>query len=157
MDLTMVSVDFFHILSFSYLFIIVFLHRLYDWQTMLRKDVRDVIKGQASNTQLEFEQRANEVILQFAEQVCLLKRVLSVLCFRGKTFPCSQFPSSTWSTDSLRHSLWKLLALPFTSHWRTWSSAYPLRCIPTSSSLCQTSLTFSPLLTYIPPPSWLFM
>ncbi|XP_066905151.1 eukaryotic translation initiation factor 5B isoform X2 [Halyomorpha halys] len=42
--------------------------RLYDWQTMLRKDVRDVIKGQAANTQLEFEQRSNEVILQFAEQ-----------------------------------------------------------------------------------------
>lgn len=42
--------------------------RLYDWQTMLRKDVRDIIKGQAPNTQLEFEQRANEVILQFAEQ-----------------------------------------------------------------------------------------
>lgn len=42
--------------------------RLYDWQTMLRKDVRDIIKGQAANTQLEFEQRANEVILQFAEQ-----------------------------------------------------------------------------------------
>lgn len=43
--------------------------RLYDWQTMGRKDVRDIIKGQASNTQLEFEQRTKEVIVQFAEQV----------------------------------------------------------------------------------------
>ncbi|CAH1400597.1 unnamed protein product [Nezara viridula] len=47
--------------------------RLYDWQTMLRKDVRDIIKGQAANTQLEFEQRANDVILQFAEQATVLE------------------------------------------------------------------------------------
>jgi translation initiation factor 5B len=42
--------------------------RLYDWQTMSRKDVRDIIKTQAQNTQLEFEQRTKEVIVQFAEQ-----------------------------------------------------------------------------------------
>lgn len=42
--------------------------RLYDWQTMNRKDVRDIIKAQAANTQMEFEQRAKSVILQFAEQ-----------------------------------------------------------------------------------------
>ncbi|KAF6199286.1 hypothetical protein GE061_007312 [Apolygus lucorum] len=42
--------------------------RLYDWQTMNRKDVRDIIKAQAPNTQMEFDQRTNEVILQFAEQ-----------------------------------------------------------------------------------------
>lgn len=42
--------------------------RLYDWQTMNRKDVRDIIKAQASNTQLEFTQRTKEVIVQFAEQ-----------------------------------------------------------------------------------------
>lgn len=42
--------------------------RLYDWQTIARKDIRDVIKAQAANTQLEFEQRTNEVIVQFAEQ-----------------------------------------------------------------------------------------
>lgn len=42
--------------------------RLYDWQTMARKDLRDIIKGQAANTQLEFEQRTKSVILQFAEQ-----------------------------------------------------------------------------------------
>lgn len=42
--------------------------RLYDWQTMNRKDVRDIIKGQAANTQLEFTQRTKEVIVQFAEQ-----------------------------------------------------------------------------------------
>ncbi|KAI4462579.1 translation initiation factor if-2-related [Holotrichia oblita] len=42
--------------------------RLYDWQTMNRKDVRDIIRGQAANTQLEFEERTKQVTLQFAEQ-----------------------------------------------------------------------------------------
>ncbi|EDV96178.1 GH15356 [Drosophila grimshawi] len=42
--------------------------RLYDWQVLPRRDVRDVIKEQQSNTQLEFQQRTKEVILQFAEQ-----------------------------------------------------------------------------------------
>ncbi|KAJ8936191.1 hypothetical protein NQ314_012461, partial [Rhamnusium bicolor] len=42
--------------------------RLYDWQTMSRKDVREILKSQAQNTQLEFEQRTKEVIVQFAEQ-----------------------------------------------------------------------------------------
>ncbi|XP_018572707.1 eukaryotic translation initiation factor 5B [Anoplophora glabripennis] len=42
--------------------------RLYDWQTISRKDVRDILKSQAQNTQLEFEQRTKEVIVQFAEQ-----------------------------------------------------------------------------------------
>ncbi|KAG5892793.1 hypothetical protein JTB14_032667 [Gonioctena quinquepunctata] len=42
--------------------------RLYDWQTMNRKDVRDILKAQAQNTQLEFEQRSKEVMVQFAEQ-----------------------------------------------------------------------------------------
>ncbi|XP_066154342.1 eukaryotic translation initiation factor 5B [Euwallacea fornicatus] len=42
--------------------------RLYDWQTMNRKDVRDILKAQAANTQLEFEQRSKAVIVQFAEQ-----------------------------------------------------------------------------------------
>lgn len=36
---------------------------------MNRKDIRDVIKAQAANTQLEFEHRTKEVIVQFAEQV----------------------------------------------------------------------------------------
>ncbi|KAL1115953.1 hypothetical protein AAG570_005448 [Ranatra chinensis] len=42
--------------------------RLYDWQTINKRDVRDIIKAQAPNTQLEFEQRVNDVVLQFAEQ-----------------------------------------------------------------------------------------
>lgn len=42
--------------------------RLYDWNTMNRKDVRDVLKQQAANTQREFEQRTKDVILQFSEQ-----------------------------------------------------------------------------------------
>lgn len=36
---------------------------------MARRDVRDIIKAQAANTQLEFEQRTKEAVLQFAEQV----------------------------------------------------------------------------------------
>lgn len=42
--------------------------RLYDWQTINRKDVQDVLKSQAINTQNEFERRTKDVILQFAEQ-----------------------------------------------------------------------------------------
>ncbi|KAH1027913.1 eukaryotic translation initiation factor 5B [Dendroctonus ponderosae] len=42
--------------------------RLYDWQTMNRKDIRDVLKSQASNTQMEFDQRSKAVIVEFAEQ-----------------------------------------------------------------------------------------
>lgn len=42
--------------------------RLYDWETMSRKDVQDILKSQAQNTQLEFEQRTKDVTLQFAEQ-----------------------------------------------------------------------------------------
>ncbi|CRK90369.1 CLUMA_CG004012, isoform A, partial [Clunio marinus] len=42
--------------------------RLYDWNTMPRKDIRDIIKAQAMNTQQEFDKRVKEVIVQFAEQ-----------------------------------------------------------------------------------------
>ncbi|KAL0839391.1 hypothetical protein ABMA28_016119 [Loxostege sticticalis] len=42
--------------------------RLYDWQSAQRKDVRDILKMQQPNTQLEFEKRCKDVILQFAEQ-----------------------------------------------------------------------------------------
>lgn len=42
--------------------------RLYDWETMNRRDIRDIIKAQAGNTQLEFEERTKQVIVQFAEQ-----------------------------------------------------------------------------------------
>ncbi|XP_076393097.1 eukaryotic translation initiation factor 5B isoform X2 [Megachile rotundata] len=42
--------------------------RLYDWQTMSRKDVQDIVKSQAINTQREFEKRSKDVIVQFAEQ-----------------------------------------------------------------------------------------
>jgi hypothetical protein len=49
--------------------LMLLLYRLYDWQTMNRKDIRDILKSQAANTQLEFEHRTKEVIVQFAEQV----------------------------------------------------------------------------------------
>ncbi|XP_059060284.1 eukaryotic translation initiation factor 5B [Achroia grisella] len=42
--------------------------RLYDWQSAQRKDVRDILKMQQANTQLEFDKRSKDVILQFAEQ-----------------------------------------------------------------------------------------
>lgn len=42
--------------------------RLYDWNTMNRKDVQDIIKAQSINTQREFEKRYKDVIVQFAEQ-----------------------------------------------------------------------------------------
>lgn len=42
--------------------------RLYDWNVMARRDICDVLKEQKSNTTLEFNQRAKEIILQFAEQ-----------------------------------------------------------------------------------------
>lgn len=42
--------------------------RLYDWNTMPRKDVRDIVKAQAVNTQQEFDERVKATIVQFAEQ-----------------------------------------------------------------------------------------
>lgn len=42
--------------------------RLYDWNVLARRDICDVLKEQKSNTVLEFNQRAKEIILQFAEQ-----------------------------------------------------------------------------------------
>ncbi|CAK9815364.1 Eukaryotic translation initiation factor 5B [Anthophora quadrimaculata] len=42
--------------------------RLYDWQTMNRKDIQDIVKSQAANTQREFEKRTKDVIVQFAIQ-----------------------------------------------------------------------------------------
>ncbi|RVE42606.1 hypothetical protein evm_012747 [Chilo suppressalis] len=42
--------------------------RLYDWQSVQRKDVRDILKTQQTNTQIEFEKRSKDVMLQFAEQ-----------------------------------------------------------------------------------------
>ena len=42
-------------------------HRLYEWQTMNRKDVQDIIKSQANHIQLEFEKLSKLVILQLAE------------------------------------------------------------------------------------------
>ncbi|KAK4022788.1 eukaryotic translation initiation factor 5B [Daphnia magna] len=42
--------------------------RLYDWISNPRKDVKDLIKSQGKNTQLEFQDRAKLVITQLAEQ-----------------------------------------------------------------------------------------
>lgn len=45
--------------------------RLFDWQSMGRKDVRDIIVAQGPMTQQEFDKRSKEVILQFAEKTGL--------------------------------------------------------------------------------------
>lgn len=42
--------------------------RLYDWESNNKRDVKDVIKSQSTNTLLEFQERSNSVIVQFAEQ-----------------------------------------------------------------------------------------
>lgn len=42
--------------------------RLYNWKLGPRKDIEEVIKGQDTNTKLEFEKRTNEVILQLNQQ-----------------------------------------------------------------------------------------
>lgn len=42
--------------------------RLYEWKAGKNKDVQDVIKSQARNTKLEFDKRAKDIIVQFAEQ-----------------------------------------------------------------------------------------
>lgn len=42
--------------------------RLYNWQTHIRKDIREILNNQALNTQLEFQKRTQETIVQFAEQ-----------------------------------------------------------------------------------------
>lgn len=42
--------------------------RIYDWQPNAKRDVRDDIRNQSKNAFSEFQKRANEVIVQFAEQ-----------------------------------------------------------------------------------------
>ena len=43
-------------------------NRLYDWVSNPKKDVKELIKMQGKNTQLEFQDRAKLVITQLAEQ-----------------------------------------------------------------------------------------
>lgn len=42
--------------------------RLYNWKSMQRRDIRDILKAQETGTQMEFEKRSEEVIVAFAEQ-----------------------------------------------------------------------------------------
>jgi len=42
--------------------------RLYDWISNPRKDVKDLMRSQARNTQLEFQDRVKQVVGMFAEQ-----------------------------------------------------------------------------------------
>ena len=43
--------------------------RLYNWKTTPNSDVQNTLKKQARNTKDEFDERAKETIIQFAEQV----------------------------------------------------------------------------------------
>lgn len=45
-----------------------FYFRLYNWESNPRKDVKDLIKMQGKNTQLEFQDRAKLVSTQMSEQ-----------------------------------------------------------------------------------------
>lgn len=42
--------------------------RLFDWQPMPKKDIRDILKGQEKLTMQEFDKRSKEVIVEFAQQ-----------------------------------------------------------------------------------------
>ncbi|KAK2719853.1 hypothetical protein QYM36_005359, partial [Artemia franciscana] len=42
--------------------------RLFEWQSNPKKDIRDVLKSQKSNTILEFKQRSSSALLQLSEQ-----------------------------------------------------------------------------------------
>ena len=44
------------------------IRRLYDWISNPRKDVKDLMRSQARNTQLEFQDRVKQVVGMFAEQ-----------------------------------------------------------------------------------------
>lgn len=60
--------------------------RLYDWQSAQRKDVRDILKMQQPNTQLEFEKRSKGVMLEFAEQVIIIVFIITLavkVCFES--------------------------------------------------------------------------
>lgn len=59
--------------------------RLYDWQSAQRKDLRDILKLQQTNTQMEFEKRAKDVILQFAEQVSTFHHQLTLVWNKAST------------------------------------------------------------------------
>lgn len=50
--------------------------RLYEWQaTGAKKDIRDILQSQPKNTVMEFEKRANETIVQFAQEVNYLQNL----------------------------------------------------------------------------------
>lgn len=72
--------------------------RLYDWKGNKHKDVVDVIKAQGRNTKHEFDERAAQVITQFAEQG--LNAALFYENTDPKTF-ISLVPTSAFSGDGM--------------------------------------------------------
>lgn len=49
--------------------------RLFEWKTFPNLDVVEALNKQQPNTKMEFEKRTNEVILQLAEQVKIIKKI----------------------------------------------------------------------------------
>lgn len=45
--------------------------RLFEWRRNPQSSIKNTIAKQKVNTKLEFEERAKEIIVQFAEQVSL--------------------------------------------------------------------------------------
>ncbi len=43
--------------------------RLYGWESNPRKDIRQLLKSQATSPQLEFKERLQKTVAEFAEQV----------------------------------------------------------------------------------------
>lgn len=72
--------------------------RLYEWKPCKNKDIRDTLKSQNRNTQLEFEERVKSVVVQFAEQS--LNATLFYENADQRTF-ISLIPTSAHSGDGM--------------------------------------------------------
>lgn len=54
----------------SGMLILLKIDRLYGWQTNPHSDIVNTLNRQKPNTRMEFNDRVQQVIVQFAEQVC---------------------------------------------------------------------------------------
>ncbi|XP_054159384.1 eukaryotic translation initiation factor 5B-like [Oppia nitens] len=82
--------------------------RLYEWRSNSRKDVQDVINSQITNTKLEFKKRAEDVILQLAEQ-----SINAALYYDNQDFRSyvSLVPTSAHSGDGMGNLISLLISL----------------------------------------------
>lgn len=72
--------------------------RLYDWKSNKNKDIQDIIKSQARNTKLEFDERVREIVVQFAEQG--LNAALSYENKDARTY-ISMVPTSAFTGEGM--------------------------------------------------------